>query len=59
MHCFQKQYKTGGSQSRPAWAKSETISKITRTRRAGGLVQAIEHLPSKCEALSSNPNTTI
>jgi hypothetical protein len=26
--------------------------------RAGGMVHVIESLPSKCEALSSNPNTT-
>jgi hypothetical protein len=28
---------------------------ITRAKRAGGLVQAVEHLPGKCEALSSVP----
>jgi hypothetical protein len=32
----------------------EPISKITRTKRAGGM---IEHLPSKHEALSPNPST--
>jgi hypothetical protein len=26
--------------------------------RAGGVTQAVEHLPNKCEALSSNPSTT-
>jgi hypothetical protein len=25
--------------------------------RAGGVVQVVDHLPSKCEALSSNSNT--
>jgi hypothetical protein len=24
---------------------------------AGGVIQVVEHLPSKCEALSSNPST--
>jgi hypothetical protein len=33
------------------------ISKITRARRAGGVTQAVARLPSKCEALSSNPST--
>jgi hypothetical protein len=26
-------------------------------QRAGGVVQVVEHLPSKCKALSPNPNT--
>jgi hypothetical protein len=39
-------------------AKQETISKITRERRAGGMTQAVEHLPGKFKALSSNPSTT-
>jgi hypothetical protein len=33
----------------------ESISKITRATRAGGVAQATESLPSKYEALSSNP----
>jgi hypothetical protein len=41
----------------PAWAKSKTISKITRAKRAGGLAQEVECLPSKCKALISNPST--
>jgi hypothetical protein len=28
-------------------------------KKAGRVDQVVEHLPSKCEALSSNPNTTI
>jgi muramidase (phage lysozyme) len=36
----------------------DPISKITRVKKAEGMVQAEEHLPSKCKALSSNPNTT-
>jgi hypothetical protein len=34
------------------------ISKIIRAKWAGGMSQVVEHLPTKCEALSSNPNTT-
>jgi hypothetical protein len=49
--------KIGGLQCRLAWTKSKT-SKITRTKRTGGVAQVLEHLPKKCEALSSNPNTT-
>jgi hypothetical protein len=30
-------------------------NKATRT---GGMIQVIEHLPSKCRTLSSNPSTT-
>jgi hypothetical protein len=26
-------------------------------KRVGGMAQAVEHLPSRCEALSSNPST--
>jgi hypothetical protein len=26
------------------------------SQRAGGVVQVVEHLPSKCEALSLNPS---
>jgi hypothetical protein len=32
------------------------ISKTARARRAGGVAQAIEHLPSKHEATNSNPS---
>jgi hypothetical protein len=42
----------------PAWAKSETlISKIMTVKRAAGVAQVVECLPSKCAALSSNTNT--
>jgi hypothetical protein len=30
---------------------------MTKAKRAGGMAQVIEHLPSKLKALSSNPNT--
>jgi hypothetical protein len=44
-----------GVQSQP-WAISsrEPILKILNRNRAGEVAQAVEHLPSKCEALSSN-----
>jgi hypothetical protein len=40
----------------------DPISKITKVKGAGGgeggcVVKVIEHLPSKCESLSSNPST--
>jgi predicted S18 family serine protease len=45
--------------SRLAWSKKQDpISKITRVKRAGDMVQTIERLPSKCEALSSKPQYT-
>jgi hypothetical protein len=37
--------------------KQDPISKITRAKRAGGVVQAVEYLPNKHKALTSNPNT--
>jgi hypothetical protein len=40
---------------RPAWAK--IISKITRAKRTGGMVQVVENLPTKCKALSPYPST--
>jgi hypothetical protein len=33
------------------------MSKIIREERVGGVAQVGEHLPRKCEALSSNPST--
>jgi hypothetical protein len=38
--------------------KQDPNSKITRVKRAGGVAQAIEYLPNKHKALSSNPGTT-
>jgi hypothetical protein len=37
--------------------KQDLVSKIIRAKRAGDVVQAVKHQPSKCEALSSNPST--
>jgi hypothetical protein len=44
---------------RSAWASSsgDPILKKKSQKRAGGVAQVVELLPSKCEALSSNPNT--
>jgi hypothetical protein len=36
--------------------QQDPISKITRAKWTGGMVQAVEHLLCKCEALSSNYN---
>jgi hypothetical protein len=36
--------------------KRDPISNITRAKRTGGVVQAVHHLPSKREAMSSNPS---
>jgi hypothetical protein len=38
--------------------KQDPISKITREKRAGGLAQMANCLPSKHKALNSNPNMT-
>jgi hypothetical protein len=44
----------------PAWAKSKTpVSKNGRAKSAGDVAQVVECLPSKCEALSSNPTKII
>jgi hypothetical protein len=52
-----KRKKMGGSQFRPPWAKRETLSlKITRAKRAGGMAEAVEHLPCKCGVLSLTPS---
>jgi hypothetical protein len=51
-------YTLGGQFSKITWSKSDTLSsKVTRRKRTIGLAQAVEHLHSKNEALSSNPST--
>jgi hypothetical protein len=38
---------------------SKTLSQNNPTqKRAGGVAQVVDHLPSKCETLSSNPSNT-
>jgi hypothetical protein len=38
--------------------KQDPIPKTTRAKRAGRMAQMVECLPSKREALNSNPSTT-
>jgi hypothetical protein len=38
--------------------KQDPISKIIRVKRARGMARAVERLPTKCEALSSNYSAT-
>jgi hypothetical protein len=38
--------------------KQDPISKINRAKRAGGMVQVVEHLPRKLKVLSSKSRTT-
>jgi hypothetical protein len=41
--------------NRLAWAKKQdTISKMTRAKRAGVVAQVVEHLPCKHKAMNSN-----
>jgi hypothetical protein len=42
---------------RPAWVTLSQKTKKQKTR-AGRVTQVVEHLPSTCEAQSSNPSTT-
>jgi hypothetical protein len=37
-------------------AVQSTLSGVKKFISAGGVAQVVEHLPSKCENLSSNPN---
>jgi hypothetical protein len=47
-----------GLQLRLAWTeKQDPILKITRAKRAGGVAQVVEYLPTKCESLISKPST--
>jgi hypothetical protein len=47
-------HKIGGSWSKLAWTKSETL---IRAKRAGDVAQAVKYLPSKHKALSSHSIT--
>jgi hypothetical protein len=48
----------GGSSQLQSNNSKDPILKIPNAKRAGGMAQVVECQPSKCEALSSNPNTT-
>jgi hypothetical protein len=37
--------------------RQDLVSKITKAKRVGGMAKVVEHLPSKWEALRSNPGT--
>jgi hypothetical protein len=38
------------------WFMKHLSQKYSIQKRFGGVVQMVEHLPSKCEVLSSNPS---
>jgi hypothetical protein len=40
------------------WAKTRDPVQKVQQKRVGDVAHMIEFLPSKCEALSSNPNST-
>jgi hypothetical protein len=40
-----------------AWQKVRPYPQNNQSKKSGGVVQVLEHLSSKCEALSSNPST--
>jgi hypothetical protein len=47
---------SGGSQFESGRGKSETLPKnYLKQKRAGSMVQVVQHLPRKYEALNSNP----
>jgi hypothetical protein len=51
-------YSPSYSLSRNRRSECKTLfGKISNAKRAGGMAQEVEHLPSKCKALSSNPST--
>jgi hypothetical protein len=35
----------------------DPVGKITKAKRTRGIAQKVEHLPSKCKTLSSNPSS--
>jgi hypothetical protein len=37
----------------------DPVLKVNNTKRADGMTQVVEHLPSKCEALSTNQQTLV
>jgi hypothetical protein len=43
--------------SRPASAQQQKLPHITKQKSPGDVAQVLEHLPTKCKALSSNPHT--
>jgi hypothetical protein len=58
-HAYIGGQRSGGSwfYALPEKIAQHPMSKISSTKRAGGVVQEVEYLPRKCEALSSSPTT--
>jgi hypothetical protein len=54
---YSRKYKTGSSPGQLGKKKQDPVFKTTRAKTAGGMAQVVEHLPSMCKALSSNPRT--
>jgi hypothetical protein len=52
--------RSGGSQieASPGIVRENLSQKYPTQKRAGGVTEVVEHLPNKCEALSSNSNIT-
>jgi hypothetical protein len=47
-----------GSPFQAGWEKARQYLKNSlKQKGTGGMAQVVEYLPSKCKALSSNPNT--
>jgi hypothetical protein len=58
----QSNLSSSGWKKNPGSIKLQNFStfhcETSHNERAGGVAQVVEHLPSKCEAVSSNPFTT-
>jgi hypothetical protein len=52
-----KNQKDHGSKPARTNSSQDPILKTPNTKKDGGVVQVVEHLPSKCEALSSHQNS--
>jgi hypothetical protein len=48
-----------GSKANPMQKYKILSEKQPRAKRAGGMAQMVEHLHSKCKAMSSNPSTAL
>jgi hypothetical protein len=54
-----REMEVGRGQSKASLGKntSSYLKKKPKSKRTGGVAQVVEHLPSKCKSLSSNPTT--
>jgi hypothetical protein len=50
-----REHKIGGLQSRLTWAKMRLYLQNNQSRKSWKHGLSVEHLPSKCKTLSSNP----